>query len=358
MDTTRWGEGFPGVPQEPVRETPPRVPNEPEDSCADPDYPFEEPEMAPELRQQRSESLYSRSTPFWDRVVERPAEGEEYPRDPEYWNHPEQLTGDVIMRVDSDRPGDVLRRFLGSGVLRYLVAAVVVLVVVAVLFRSVFMTVRSITVVGNTNISTEKIIELSQLKLGMSTFDIDEKLVMERIGRERYLRCTLVDVSYDTVVLHVRQREPVACIIQNGRRITLDNRGWVLEISDDIHGPTAGLINVVGLDVQHCYLGQEVDLRDPARLAVYNRILVELKALGGLSLMTELDMTTMDSITLKTADGFTIMLGNEARIHEKIRAMLIVRESVLENRYYGDTMGGVIVVMHPETPAYRRADSQ
>ena len=42
------------------------------------DYPFEEPEMAPELRSQRSDNLYSRSEPFWERIVEVPQEGEEY----------------------------------------------------------------------------------------------------------------------------------------------------------------------------------------------------------------------------------------------------------------------------------------
>ena len=195
-------------------------------------------------------------------------------------------------------------------------------------------------------------IALSGLKLGMHSFSIDEETVMERIGRERYLRCTLVDVSADTVTLHVRERVPVATIVQNGRRIILDERGWVLEISDDMHTIPEGLVNVLGLDVQHCSIGQGVTLRVPDRLQTYMQILVELRALGGLELIVELDMTTMDSITLKTEDDMTVLLGNEQGIHEKIRAFLVVRENLILNGFYGKGREGTIVVSDPTSPAY------
>jgi len=358
MDTTRWGEGFPpavGVPEGtgpvPAADLPQQAPQQ------DPDYPFEEPEMAPELRESRSESLYSRSAPFWDRVVELPGEGEEYPQDPEYWNHPEELTDNVLMRFGPDRPVDVLKKAVGSRVTWFVVAALAVVAAVIFLMHSVFMTVRSITVEGNVTFTAEEVIALSQLEVGMSTFDIDEERVMEHIARERYLRCTLVDVAYDKVVLHVRERVPVCSILQNGRSITLDDRGWVLEITGDMNAQTEGLITVHGLDVQHCALGQAVSLRMPARLTTYTQILIELKALGGLDMITELDLTTMDSITLKTKDNFTIQLGNENRIHEKIRAMLVVHEVVLENGYYGEAPGGTIVVTDPGSPAYRKAEA-
>lgn len=361
MDTTRWGEGFPPAAQVPEGMGPVSeaadmpLKDAPQQ---DPDYPFEEPEMAPELREHRSESLYSRSTPFWDRVVELPEEGEEYPQDPEYWNHPEELSDGVMMRVGPERPVDVLKKAVGARATWYVVGVLAVAAALIFLVHSVFMTVRSITVEGNVTFTAEEVIALSQLEVGMSTFAIDEELVMERIARERYLRCTLVDVSYDRVVLHVRERTPVCSILQNGRLITLDDRGWVLEISGDMSAPVDGLITVHGLDVQHCTLGQAVSLRVPARLTTYTQILIELKALGGLDMITELDMTTMDSITLKAKDGFTIQLGNETRIHEKIRAMLVVHEVVLENGYYGDTIGGTIVVTDPASPAYRKPDAQ
>ena len=356
MDTTRWGGGYPsageGVPGN-AAHTPP-----PEGVLPDPDYPFEEPEAAPELRQQRSESLYSRTEPFWERMIELPKDGEEYPKDPEYWNHPEELTEGVMMRVGPDRPLNILKKAVGAKITWYVVAFLAVAAAVTFLLHSAFGTVRSITVEGNVRFTDEEVIALSQLETGMNKLDVDENVVMDRIARERYLRCTLVDVVGDTVVLHVREREPVCSIRHNGRLITLDNRGWVLEVADDTGVYAAGLIRLTGLDIQHWSLGQAVTLRREATLAVYSELLIELKALGALSMITELDMTSMDSITLKTSNGFTIQLGNEKRIHEKIRAMLVVYEVVLENGYYGETVGGTIVVSDPANPAYRKPEAE
>ena len=347
MDTTRWGDGMGGDQPNPPQEPP--VADVPHDA----DNPFEEPDTAPELRQQRSESLYARSAPFWERIVETPGEGEAYPLDEGYWDHQEEVGKDGVMRVETLRPLERLRNFLTSRGAIYACVALVVALIAFFIGRSVFATVRTINVEGNSTFTAQQVIDLSGLEVGMSTFDIDEETIMERIARERYLRCTLVDVSFYTVTLHVRERVPCTTIVQNGRRITLDDRGWVLEISADMHEAPQGLISVTGLDVQHCSLGSAVTLRRQSRLTTYTEILIELRALGGLGLVTELDMTTMDSITLKTSDGLTILLGDETLIHEKIRAFLVVREKLIENGYYGERNEGTIVVSDPTSPAYR-----
>lgn len=314
--------------------------------------PFEEPEQAPELRSQRSENLYSRSEPFWERVVELPAEGEEYPRDPNYWNHPEELADDRMLQVDSGLLRDRIRRLLGARVLWIFLAVLASLLGLWVLIHSTFMQIKSITVEGSGTLTAQEIIELSQLYVGMSTFDVDAEKVAERIERQGTMRCTLVDVAFDKVVLHVRPRIPVATIKHNGRLLTLDERGWVLGMSNDLEVQLEGLIDVSGLDVRRSSMGQPVTLNTPSRLTAYTQILIELRAMGGLDMIEELDLTSMDSITLKTTDDFLIQLGNEKRIHEKLRAMMIVHEVVLEKGYHGGQDGGTIVVSDPTSPTY------
>lgn len=362
MDTTRWGEGFRRDGQDTAQDTAPQTayaaPAEEEETVHDPDYPFEEPEAAPELRSQRSDNLYSRSEPFWERVVEVPREGEEYPRDPNYWNHPERISDDRTLYVDSGRIRDKVRRFLGARATWITGAVIGVILLGVFLFYSTTMTIKSITVQGSTTIPAEEIIAMSQLEEGMGSMFINVGTVRERIERSGVLRCTQVDVQMNRVVLHVKERERIACIVQNGRLVTLDDRGWVLDTNEDLNSPMNGLISVVGMDVSHCVQGQQVKLRMPSRLTTYTQLLVELRALGGLDMIVELDMTSMDSITLKTTDNFVIHLGNEKRIHEKVRAMLILREVVLENRYYGSRIGGTIVVADPTSPTYMRPGQQ
>ena len=353
MDMPPWGENINTGHSEPVQHTGTGFPPAGNSAAFDADYPFEEPEQAPELRSERSENLYSRSEPFWDRVVELPKEGEEYPRDPNYWNHPESLRDERILHIDSDRLSDKVRKFLGSRALWITLAVIALIVVVGLTLHSSFLQVKRIEVVGNARVSAQEVIELSQLKPGMSTLSINQDDVIQRISRNRYLRCTLVDVAFDTVTIHVVERVPVAYIQYNGRIVKLDNRGWVLEVSQNLAESVDGLIHITGLDVSRASAGQAINLRTPAHLQTYTQILVELKAMKKLDMIGELDMAGMDSITMKTReDGFTILLGSAERIHEKLRAATIVHEVVLEKGYYGQQKGGTIVVTDPESPSY------
>ncbi|MBQ8556225.1 MAG: FtsQ-type POTRA domain-containing protein [Clostridia bacterium] len=349
MDTPRWTQPYSqdgqGVPPDAsyTQSTGDYIPPQGEVPKA-PDYPFEEPEHAPELLGARSDNLYSRSEPFWNRVVELPREGEEYPRDPNYWNHPEVLAEDDILSVTAREKGGIGAR----AVKKVLIIAGVLLAVMVILFSALFQ-VRSIRVEGNTTVSAEEIIRLSGLSTGMNTFAIDEDAVSRRIESNRYLRCLLVDVQgMDSVIIRVRERVPAAVINHNGLRITMDNRGWVLEESLDANGSGDDLVFVSGLDVRRCDLGQAISLNNATQLTVYNEILVELKAMGQLSLLKELDLSSMDSIYLETRDGFNIRLGSSSLIHQKLRSMLITREEILSRGY----LGGTIDVSDPVKPTF------
>lgn len=308
--------------------------------------PFEEPEQAPELRADRSDNLYSRDEPFWNRVVDAPDQGQR--RDPNYWNHPEVMKTDRMLHVDGRTRSQKIRGFLGSGAVKKCLLAIAVVVAIAVILYSVVFQVRTINVVGNTNVPTQDIIRLSGLKVGQSSMTIDDEQVMRRVEGNRYLRCTLVDVQWDAVTIHVKERLPAAYLNHNGMVIMMDNRGYVLEESLAAADSYAGLVKVIGMDVRRCALGQKISLQTAVQLETYTQILVELKAMQGLSLLAELDMSGMDSIYLATRDGFFVRLGSEQSIHEKLRAFMITRDRLIE---MGKT-SGTIDVTDPGRPTY------
>lgn len=294
------------------------------------DSPFEEPEQAPELRAKRSENLYSKEEPFWNRVVDEDTPGSAEARDANYWNHPDVMDTDRMLHFDNETKMQKMKRFLGSGTVKKCLLVTAVIVVIAVILYSALFQVRSISVAGNTSISAQEIIRLSGLRIGQSSMTIDDEAVMRRVEGNRYLRCTLVDVQWDSVTIHVKERTPATYFNHNGMLLTMDNRGFVLEESLSHTLPQSGLVKVIGLDVRRCTLGQQISLHSSAQLETYTQILVELKAMKGLDLICELDMSSMDSIYLATHDDFYVRLGSEDSIHEKLRAFLITREKLLE----------------------------
>lgn len=315
-----------------------------------PDSPFEEPEQAPELREDRSENLYSRDEPFWNRVIDAPQSGREIPRDPNYWNHPDVMDTDRLLYVDNDTKLQKLKKFLGSGAVKRFLIIFAIVVVVAVILYSALFQVRTIHVVGNTTITEAEIIRLSGLKVGQSSMTIDDESVMRKVEGNRYLRCTLVDVQWDSVTIHVKERVPAAYLNHNGMVVLLDNRGFVLEESLDAYASYEDLVKVIGFDVRRSALGQQITLNSQVQLQTYTQILVELKAMKGLDLISELDMSSMDSIYLATRGEkfFYVRLGSEESIHEKLRAFMITRDKVLQMGFES----GTIDVTDPGRPTY------
>ena len=310
--------------------------------------PFEEPEQAPELREKRSENLYSRDEPFWERVVEAPDASGDFRRDVNYWNHPDVMDTDRLLHVDNDTALQKVGKFLGSDAVKKVIGIVAVVVLVAIaLFGTVFR-VHAIHVSGNTTVTDEAIIRLSGLKVGQSSMTIDDEEVMRKIESNRYLRCTLVDVQWNAVTLHVKERVPAVYINHNGMIVTLDNRGFVLEESLASETGYESLVKVSGMNVRRCALGQQIALQSANQLEAYTQILVELKAMKGIDLLRELDMSSMDSIYLTTRDDFFVRLGSEDDLHAKLRAFLITREKVLQMGY----AKGTIDVTDPGRPTY------
>ena len=312
-----------------------------------PESPFEEPEQAPELRQARSENLYSRDEPFWNRVVEQQT-GRQPVRDANYWNHPDVMDSDTLLHVDSDTKLQKVKKFLGSGATKkFLLIVAIVTAVGAILYSALFQ-VRRIVVLGNTTIPGQDIVRLSGLKIGQNSLTIDDENVMRRIESNRYLRCTLVDVQWDSVTIHIKERVPAVYLHYNGLLIVMDNRGFVLEESLEHETAYQGLVHVIGMNVRRSALGQTIAVTNKAQLETLTQVLVELKAMKGIDLLRELDMTSMDSIYLATRDGFDVRLGSEDSIHEKLRAFLITRERVIG---MGHTTG-TIDVTDPGRPTY------
>ena len=312
---------------------------------ADDDNPFEDTGYAPELRASRSENLYRRDERFWQHVPNMEETMHGRPHQEGYFDHPEQFH-----QTRSHKP----RGKRGSRVIALVIGVAVLLMAVTVLFASPLFSVEEIRVAGNSSVSSEEIIRLSGLTIGMNRFSLNTDEVMERVEGNHFLICELVHMpEWNTVEIRVREREVVAVIDYNGLMYLADNRGMILqEFSKRGDIAMTDKILVVGLNIRRCDVGRTVTLSDPEQLDVYNDILVELKVMDALSMIEELDMSTMESIFLTTRDGYSVRLGNGGDIHRKLRAMLLTIEA-LQNGGYGV---GSIDVSAPVNPTFVPAE--
>ena len=294
--------------------------------------PFDEPEDAPELRDQRSEELNNRSGQFWETQTSGYQFGKKQP-EPEK----QQETRDS---------GPEKKHSAKLAVLISLAAAVGA----ALLLYYVVFSVRTVTVLGNSEIPAAEIIRMSEIRTGTPILALNSTEVERKIERNpklvfRYLEKQLPG----TVVLSVRERELCCWMTLYGIVYKMDKQRMILEETEELSDPPADLVRVDGLEIRGGVIpGQRLVLRNAEQQELFNTLFLEMKVLGCTEIIGEANLSDLNSVLLSTRDGFTVSMGNARNIHAKLRSMLLTREELLRRGY----RGGVINVTVPETPVF------
>ena len=326
--------------------------------------PFEEPENAPELLEQRSENIRDKSGEFWQESK------------PEGYKSP---AGTGKHRTKSRTSGKKKRRRPGMVMTAAMVLVGLGLVTCLILYFFVFR-VTEIVITGNTLIDEGDIRRYSGIKIGDSTLTLDEDEVAKRmmseaatagnaaIKNDQFPKSYLLEFRYmevkmpGTVTIAVREREPCCRMSINGIWVVTDKHRLVLyESQTEFSSMKIGeeqkdLILVNGLDIRigaNSPVGQRLMLKSSAQESAFDTLFLEMKVLNCGDRIEEADLSNPESILLKTKDGYTVSIGNGERIHAKLRSMLLVLDEVGRMVQAGKTKPeGRINVITPETPYY------
>lgn len=291
---------------------------------AAPPDPFEEPGEAPELREARSDNIYDRDRTFW---------------------HP---LGDLQMQPPPAQ-GDKPRACNGGHAIRWVVIiAAVVALVGFVVYGQVFQA-RSIQVQGNRIVSSEEVLRLAGLGKGVNTLSLNEDAIQRGIESNRYLTFVCVEVDLPgSLTVQVRERVPAAMVKYCGILYVVDNRGMVLEETYDVDAVYENMITVEGLDIRQCEVGKSLTLSSAKQMNIYTTALIEMKVMGAMDQILELDLSDMDNLFLVSKDGYAVRLGSGDSLHAKLRSMLLTLDK-LRQEGHGP---GTVDVSDPVHPTY------
>ncbi len=285
----------------------------PPEEIQEPD-PFGEPGVDPELKKQRSKNLTRKKGGFWEALPEEKAK----------------------------RRKQSLRSFA--------VAFLILCAACAVLYYGVFR-VRTIQVVGNSQVSAEAVVNLSGVHLGDSSLSVDTDEAKRLINSNRYLifqdmECELLG----TVTIYVKERTPAAVMNYCGINYTIDRKGMVLEESENV-STLSTLPQISGMDISGqfgCVVGRTITVNNSAQLTAMRELLVELKVLKAEGEVTKIKMSDLSHILLETREGYSVSLGDSTLIHAKLKAMLAIKNKLNTM----ETGTGTIDVSDPESPTF------
>ena len=297
------------------------------------DNPFDEPEDAPELLEQRSENLNNHSGEFW----ETHSQG---------YHFGNARRENAPVEEEKKKPA---RERRGAAKWLSAAAAVLILTAAALILHFAVFTVRNVTVIGNEQIPAAEVIRLSGIRMGTPILSLNAEAVERNLSANPALKYRYLEKKFpSTVILSVREREACCWMTWNGILYTMDKQRTVLFESEDLSIRPA-LVRVDGLKIRSGTLvGQTLALETAEQQALFSTLFLEMKVLGCTELIEEADLSNAYSVLLTTRDGFTVAMGDGQNIHAKLRSMLLTREELLRRGY----SGGVINVTLPETPIF------
>lgn len=312
--------------QQPMQPTGPQ--SWPTGPMTPPPDPFGETGFDLSLAKDRSQKLYDRKDPFWDA--------------PDQVHRANRTDKQVEQRPRTHAGGHAAQKILLSVIL---LAAIC-----GVLYGAVFR-VRTVNVEGNVNIPDAQIMRLAGIAMGDSILAVDEAAARRGVNANHYLIFNSVDKQYpSTLTITVRERTPAAVMNYCGINYVIDNKGMVLEETEDIDA-YPGLPEVSGMDLVGAYgatVGRKLNVNSSVQLAVMSNVLIELRVLGAEREVTRIKMSNLSQLLLETREGYSINLGGYDRMHEKLKSMLYIKKYLNEN----ESKTGTIDVTDPEAPTF------
>lgn len=230
----------------------------------------------------------------------------------------------------------------GNYTLYFILAAIVVGIIMAILSNTVLFKCGTIEVVGTTRYTSEEIIAAAGINTGDNLLHIDAKKAENSVMNAfAFVDGVTVKKSYPTkIIIEITEAQNWFALYENRKKYVISRGGRVLgEISPD------GLVVVKGFEAESletgCWLNSTVDAKNKIVMEIF-----ETAEKVGLQNITEIDITDRFSIKITVEDRIVLNLGSSVQLESKLR----VGQALIEKEISEDEKVSVLLT-NPEKVA-------
>lgn len=162
----------------------------------------------------------------------------------------------------------------------YMLRIVIFIAVVAGLYlfsRSPVFEISTIVVENNSLISTEEILEKTQIQVGDNMFEWSERKIKSALADNPYVKTINVNRDLpDRFIIEVVERIPTACIMVDGKYLIIDSDGEVMDEADNTMSSTI----LEGLTVNDWEKGEVPEFGDKASFDMLMNMIKSVEKTG------------------------------------------------------------------------------
>ena len=166
-------------------------------------------------------------------------------------------------------------------------ALIIIAFILLFLFFAPIFNIKHIEVIGSEKYSDQEIMAMSGINVGDNSFKeltLEPKSLFElrileseeRIKQLSYVNTCIVSIVFpNRVLIRVTDREPAAYLLYFDNYLTVDDQGFVLEVSHS--KPDEGLEEIRGIDFSRYTLGEQLEVSNVSLIRIGVEIINTMK---------------------------------------------------------------------------------
>lgn len=178
--------------------------------------------------------------------------------------------------------------------------------------------IKTISVKGNSKISSDEIISLSSIEIEQNTFQYRVHDIEEAIKKNAYMEKVKVNRKFpDTIEITVSEREATYQLPIANAYAYIDNQGYILEISDK----EENIPLIIGITTQQENIqpGNRLDIEDLKKINDVLKIMESANSNEMMKLITKIDITDSEDYILRLEEKKkTVHLGDVSNLSTKM----------------------------------------
>ena len=197
------------------------------------------------------------------------------------------------------------------------IIALVIGAIVLIMYTGLF-NIKDFEISGNTRLSTNKIISLSNIQVDTNIFSINKKQAKQSILENAYVEEVNISRKLpSTVVIEIKERIPTYILQFTDSYVYINNQGYMLEISNDkIEVPI-----IVGFitDLSNIKAGNRLDAKDLEKMNTILKIYETAKNVELAEYITKIDVSdTKEYKVYMDSLNKVIYLGDATDLNSKM----------------------------------------
>lgn len=206
---------------------------------------------------------------------------------------------------------------------------IVTIIIVLILFSDLF-NITKITVVNNSKVTEEEIIQNSGLKIGNNMFKTLKVTSKTKIKNNPYIEDVKISKKLNgEIIIDVKERTVTYMLQKEDEYVYINNQGYILEKSDE----KLEIPIIIGYSTTEFVEGNRINVEDLKKLGVVIELMGVAKNNGINKIITTVDISDENNYILEIpSEGKIVQFGDKTNINVKILWIvdLISREKGIE----------------------------